>query len=89
MAFPAVRSTARKGGTGAGVNGVDETGAVVGAEEADGMSPHALRVSVPALMPINLMKSLRVILCFEVMSPLQLLYQSKILDSSFQYILTT
>jgi hypothetical protein len=62
VAGPAVRSTAREGETGAGVNGVEITGAVVGAakREADGMSPHALRVNVPAPIPINLIKSLRV-----------------------------
>ena len=69
--FPAVRSTAKEGETGAEVNGVEITGAVVGAEGADGMSPHALRVNVPAPMPINLMKSLRVILFFEVICTIQ------------------
>ena len=85
---PAVKSTTNEGETGAGVKGVDRTRAVVGADEADGMRPHALRVSVPAPIPINLMKSLRVILFFEVMFSLQFLYQSMIVGSSFQYIIT-
>ena len=58
VAGPAVRSTARE--TNPGVNGAEIMGAVVGSYEADGMSPHALRVSVPAPTPINLIKSLRV-----------------------------
>jgi hypothetical protein len=57
---PAVKSTAR--GTGAGVNGVRITGAVVGfaKREAGEMSPQALRVNVPAPIPISLIKSRRV-----------------------------
>jgi hypothetical protein len=50
---------AREGETGEGVNGVEKTGAVVG-EDDGGMSPQALRVSVPAPIPINFIKSLRV-----------------------------
>ena len=72
VAGAGVRSTAREGETGAGLNGVEITGAVVGEETADEMSPHALKVNVPAPNPINLMKSLRVILFFEVMFVLYL-----------------
>jgi hypothetical protein len=88
VALPAVRSTAKVGRSGAGGNDVEITGAVIGSEEADGMSPQALRVIVPAPIPINLMKSLRVSLFFEIMLFVQFLYQSMILDSSFQYSLT-
>jgi hypothetical protein len=59
VADPAVKSTATEGGTGAGVNGVEKTGAVVD-EDDGGMSPQALRVTVPAPIPINFIKSLRV-----------------------------
>jgi len=52
VARSAVRSTTKEREPGGGVKGV----------EAGGMSPHAFRVSVPAPNPINLMKSLRVIL---------------------------
>ena len=62
----AVRLMTSEGETGAGVNGVDTAGADVRT------SPHAFRVSVPAPNPINLMKSLRVILFFEVMFMLYL-----------------
>ena len=57
---PAVKSTAKETGTDA--SGVRITGAVVGAakREASGMSPQALRVNVPAPIPISLIKSLRV-----------------------------
>jgi hypothetical protein len=57
---PAVRSTARE--TGPDGNGVEKTGAVVGVakREADGLIPQAVRVTVPAPIPINLIKSLRV-----------------------------
>jgi len=58
VARPAVKSKARE--TGAGVNGVRITGAVVGLNEAGGMSPQALRVNVPAPIPISLIKSRRV-----------------------------
>jgi hypothetical protein len=73
VARSAVRSTTKEREPGGGVKGVEITGAVV---EAGGMSPHACRVSVPAPNPINLMKSLRVILFLEVMLSFQFIYQS-------------
>jgi hypothetical protein len=50
----------REGATETGVNGVEKTGAVVGADKAGGRNPQALRVAVPAPIPINFIKSLRV-----------------------------
>jgi hypothetical protein len=58
VARPAVKSTARETGTDA--SGVRITGAVVGADKAGGRNPQALRVAVPAPIPINFIKSLRV-----------------------------
>lgn len=75
VALPAVRSIARVGRSGAGGNDVEITGAVVGASEVGGISPQALRVNVPAPIPINLMKSLRVSRFFEVMFSFQFLHQ--------------
>ena len=51
----AIRSTAKEGEPEVGEKGV-------GAVTVGGLSPHALKVSVPAANPSNLMKSLRVIL---------------------------
>ena len=62
----AVRSTLSAGAMDVGMSEVNVEGTVAGLDETDGRSPHALRVTVPALMPINLMKSLRVILFFEI-----------------------
>ena len=62
----AVRSTVSAGETGVGMSGVDVAGPVAGSDETDGMSLHALRVTVPAPIPTNLMKSLRVILFLEI-----------------------
>ena len=61
-----IRILLKNAQAGAGGNGVEKTGAVVGAakRELGGMSPQALRVNVPAPIPINLIKSLRVIFWF-------------------------
>ena len=69
VAGTAFRSTDNEGKS--SVNGVEIMGTVVGEDEVNGISPQALRVKVPAPMPINLMKSLRVIVFFEVICSIQ------------------
>lgn len=82
----AFRSTVSEGELGVGMSGVNVARTVAGSDETDGMSPHALSVTVPALMPINLMKSLRVILFFEIIFVLRLLYYSMAIYFSGKFL---